>query len=307
MALLLRDSIEAPLIPTDTPVVAGYGDGKYIWSPSWKDGSNWFDLFPSSVKLVIVVSAADAGDILDVETGDATPDQVPNWCARFNRPGRRAPTIYCDRNTWPQIIDALASAGVNPAGPHVDWWIGTLDGTQTVTVPPGGKPPVAVQYIDTGAYDESIIHDPTWVGLPVADPAHSEGGEMSGLLSYPGTDAPGRFDELYKAGGHAIWGAFPGGAGGWEAFTGNLTDLGAPTPGLAEGESVSGCFTPFNGGWRLNVRGVDPTGKRWLKVMDAVSFALVQDWTQGPSTPDADVAVVAPDTTLRAYLRAGPT
>lgn len=165
MALVMRDSIDAPLIPRDTPVVAGYGDGKFIWSPNWRDGGNWFDLFPNSVKLVIAVFAQDAGDILDVETGDARPDQVPDWCARFNRPGRRAPTIYCNRATWPLVIDALASAGTNPAGPHVDWWIATLDGTTNVAIPPGGKAPALVQVVDTGAYDESIILDPSWVGL----------------------------------------------------------------------------------------------------------------------------------------------
>lgn len=165
MTLVLRDSIDAPLIPPDTPVVAGYGDGKYIWSPSWKDGSNWFDLFPNSVKLVIVVFAGDAGDILDIETGDATPADAPGWCQRFSRPGRRAPTLYCNRGTWPAVIAALQQAGIDPAGPGVDWWISTLDGTTDVAVPPGGKTPTLVQVTDTGAYDESVILDPSWAGL----------------------------------------------------------------------------------------------------------------------------------------------
>ena len=156
--LLLRDSIDAPLIPRDTPVIAGYGDGRYCWSPAWKAsgglpaGANWWDLFPRSVQLVIVVNAANAGDVLDVEWGDASPADVPGWCDRFNRPGRRAPTIYCDRNTWPMVQQAAG-------GRRVDYWIGTLDGTRDVA----GA--VAVQYTDTGAYDESVIHDPSWVGL----------------------------------------------------------------------------------------------------------------------------------------------
>jgi len=176
--LILRDSIYAPLIPADTPVVAGYGDGLYIWSPSWKDGSNWFDLFPNAIKLAIVVSAAHVGDILDIETGDATPTDAPGWCQRFSRAGRRAPTLYCNRDTWPLVIAALKQAGVDPLS--VDWWISTLDGSQSVPVPAGGKQPALIQYVDTGAYDESVILDPEWVG---ADMTPEEHGWLQGLFN----------------------------------------------------------------------------------------------------------------------------
>jgi hypothetical protein len=154
MALIMRDSIDARAIPADTPVVAGYGDGAYIWSPSWIDGSDWWALFPRAAQLVIVVSAAHQGDVLDVEQGDATPQDVPGWIDRFNRPSRRRPTIYCNRST----IDAVRQAA---GGRAFDWWAATLDGTQQVA----GA--VAVQYVDTGAYDESIIWDAGWLGLPV--------------------------------------------------------------------------------------------------------------------------------------------
>jgi hypothetical protein len=147
--MLMRDSINASLIPTDTPVVAGYGDGLYMWS-----SADWAR-FPNSVALSIVVNAVDIGDILDVERSDASPTDVPGWVRRFNRPNRRKPTIYSDRNTWPQIVAALEAAGMSAGS--VDWWAATLDGTQVVA----GA--VAVQYIDTGAYHESIILDETWV------------------------------------------------------------------------------------------------------------------------------------------------
>lgn len=175
MSLLLRDSIDAPLIPRDTPVVAGYGDGRFIWSPAWKAsgglpaGTNWWDLFPAAVKLVIVVTPGHFGDIADVEFGDFTPADAPGFVRAFNRPGRRAATFYCNRSTWPQIVDALVAAGLDPAA--VDWWIGTLDGTTDLFYgssgvrPPAGLRVVAIQTVDTGAYDESVIIDPSWVGL----------------------------------------------------------------------------------------------------------------------------------------------
>lgn len=177
MSLILRDSIDAPLIPRDTPVVAGYGDGRFIWSPAWKAsgglpaGTNWWDLFPAAVHLVIVVTPGHLGDIADVEFGDFTPADTPGFVRAFNRPGRRAATFYCNRSTWPQIVDALAAAGLDPTA--VDWWIGTLDGTTDLfygspgVAPPAGLRVVAIQTVDTGAYDESVIVDPSWVGLEV--------------------------------------------------------------------------------------------------------------------------------------------
>jgi hypothetical protein len=150
MALTMYDSINATGIPGSAAVVAGYGDGEFLWP------SSWWDLFPAAVHLVIVVSADHAGDILDVEKGDATPDQVPGWVRRFNRPGRRRPTVYCSRDTWPQVVAALEAAGLSAAA--VDWWAATLDETQDVA----GA--VAVQYRDVGPYDLTVIHDPGWVG-----------------------------------------------------------------------------------------------------------------------------------------------
>jgi hypothetical protein len=142
----MRDSVNSVMIPSGTPVVAGYADGLYQWSQA-----DW-DRHPAAVRLSIAVHPEDSGDVLDVERGDATPADVPGWCDRFRRLGRRAPTVYCNRSTWPAC---RVAAGDRP----VDWWISTLDGTIDV---PGA---VAVQYTDTGAYDESFILDPTWVGI----------------------------------------------------------------------------------------------------------------------------------------------
>jgi hypothetical protein len=162
--LVMRDSVNASLIPTDTPVVAGYGDGLYMWS-----SSDWAR-FPNSITLSIVVDPAHQGDVLDVETGDAAPSDVPGWCDRFNRPQRRCPTVYVNRSNWAACRAAVGNR-------RVDWWVSTLDGTQQV---PGA---VAVQYTDTGAYDESVILDPTWV---------AEGSEEMGVTAIAFEDKNGQ-------------------------------------------------------------------------------------------------------------------
>lgn len=152
----MRDSISPQDIPADTPVVAGYGDGRWVWS------SDDWARFPG-VKLSIVVFPQHSGDILDVEQGDAAPADVPGWLDRFARMGRRRGTVYCNRDT---IAAVRAAVGPRP----FDWWAATLDGTQDV---PGA---VAVQYAGstlTGApYDESVILDPTWAeGGTMLDPS----------------------------------------------------------------------------------------------------------------------------------------
>ncbi len=142
--MLMYDSVSASLIPTTAEVVAGYADGLYAWS-----AADWAR-FPNAVKLSIAVHPANQADVLDIENGDATPSDAPGWCDRFHRPGRRRPTLYCSRAAWPSVKYFVGAR-------QVDYWISTLDGTQTVA----GA--VAVQYTDTGQYDLSNIQDPTWV------------------------------------------------------------------------------------------------------------------------------------------------
>ena len=164
--LTMRDSTNPFDIPLDNlAAVAGYGDGLYQWV-----SEGWARFQPPIVPLSIVVNPADQGDILDVETGAATPADTPGWANRFQRPGRRLPTIYCNRNTIGQVRFFMD-------GRPFDWWAATLDGTVDV---PGA---VAVQYCGaadsndpcrtTGHYDESVILDPGWIGQggdPAMDP-----------------------------------------------------------------------------------------------------------------------------------------
>jgi hypothetical protein len=151
MTLIMRDSIDPFAIPLDNlAAVAGYGDGTYQW-PS----EGWARFPASVVPLSIVVHASNAGDILDVESGAASPQDCPGWADNFDRPRRRRPTIYCNRQT---IAEVRMWMGARP----FDWWAATLDGIADL---PGA---VAVQYAGEaqtgGHYDESVILDPDWIG-----------------------------------------------------------------------------------------------------------------------------------------------
>lgn len=177
---VLRDSITAADIPlAGLAAVAGYGSAPWAWS-----AEDWARFDRAGVPaLSIVTRPGDIGDIADGESGDFTPAQAAAFVRNFNRPGRRAATLYCPRSPWPLYVGALLMAGLDPS--RVDWWIATLDGTTDLFYgQPGVSPPaslhvVAIQWkgqAQTGGhYDESVILDPTWVtGTAPATPAQED-------------------------------------------------------------------------------------------------------------------------------------
>jgi len=195
----MRDSTYPEDIPLEgLDVVAGYADGIYEWS-----SAGWSRFTPPIIPLSIVVFASDVGDILDVERGNAAPSDVPGWLDRFNRPGRRRGTVYCNRNT---IAEVRMWAGARP----FDWWAATLDGTTD-----GTDGAVAVQWKGSdrtgGHYDESVILDDSWAGsVPAPAPApapvpHSAntytvvpGDTLSGIAARYGMS----WQSLYNFGGN---------------------------------------------------------------------------------------------------------
>lgn len=263
--LIARDSITAADIPLNGLSAAlGYGDGPHVWSSAdWKR----FDDAGIPV-LVIVIDPAHSGDILDVETFDARPDQVPGWVRRFNRAGRRKPTVYCNRSTWPQVKAALIAAGLSISA--VDWMAATLDGSLT-----GTDEAVAVQWkgaaLTGGHYDETIVKDPSWLGHPA--PASQIGGVMSGGNIQAAPFDLGRLDIVeVRSDGHVMRSWDPGGAGQIDNLKdGDWIDVypdSLPPGGMDE---VSWCWSwnKADSTWRMNM---------WAKSAGLVYLAVV-DWS----------------------------
>jgi hypothetical protein len=108
------DSVDLSQIPPGAVAVAGYIDGDWPTYPAIVE--RW----PHSRHLSITVSASQDAMCLDVETGDATPKQVPGWVRRrqehlgsVNIGGWRRPIIYADLSTMPAVIDELRNAGIH--------------------------------------------------------------------------------------------------------------------------------------------------------------------------------------------------
>lgn len=154
MTRLMYDAINSKvgLIPIDAEMVAGYVDGLFQWS-----AADWAR-FPRAVPVEIAVFATtNAGKVLDVEQGNATPAQAPGWAVMRRKAGCD-PSVYCSLSNWPTLKAAFTSAGV----PEPHWWVAYYDGSQTI---PAGA--VAHQYTDNppgSPYDTSVVAD-LWPGV----------------------------------------------------------------------------------------------------------------------------------------------
>jgi hypothetical protein len=147
----------------DAAKVAGYVNGTYAWSQA-----EW-DLFPHAGHVTISVrAAANEGDVLDCEPGDAMPAQVRAWIEMRHAAGLYRPTVYCSESVVPAV-----RAGTGPLilGRDYDIWVAKYDGLTTIAPPPGlpAASYVAKQYRARADCDISVVYDPEW---PHRQPAH---------------------------------------------------------------------------------------------------------------------------------------
>ena len=152
-------------------MVAGYVDGIYAWNQS-----GW-DRFPNATKIRIAISATtNDGHVLDVETGDASPNQAPGWAKMRLASGLSSVAIYMNRNTRPAVEAALQSSKL--LNTQVCLWVATDDGT--LSVPTGYYGVVAVQYANStlsgGHYDLSNVPG-FWPGVDIFGPGGGSLGE----------------------------------------------------------------------------------------------------------------------------------
>lgn len=143
--------------------VAGYVDGRYAWSQA-----QW-DLFPAADHVRIAVRAStNAGDVLDVETGDATPQQAKAWIEMRRAAGLWRPTVYCSLSVVP---DVRRETGSLILGRDYDIWVAKYDRSAAQPAVPGlpSASFAAKQYEADAAWDVSAVYDEAW---PHRQPAH---------------------------------------------------------------------------------------------------------------------------------------
>jgi hypothetical protein len=137
-------------------MVAGYINGRYAWTQA-----EW-DLFPHANHVTIGISAsANAGDVLDVEAGDATPAQTAGWIRARKAAGYYRPSIYCARAVIPAVRQGTGSYIL---GRDYDIWVADWTGSPHQVAAPGTPAATcaATQYENTAHYDVSAVYDTRW-------------------------------------------------------------------------------------------------------------------------------------------------
>lgn len=105
MTRVMYDSVDVDQIPRDATAVAGYINGRW---PTFRQLRRF-----KANRLSIAVTADVDAACLDVETGDATPEQAPAWVRRQLARGQYKPVIYASRDNVPAVLAELNHAGIN--------------------------------------------------------------------------------------------------------------------------------------------------------------------------------------------------
>jgi hypothetical protein len=138
----MYDSVSPGNIPRNAVAVAGYVDGFYAWSQA-----AW-DMFPNSLHIPIAVHpGTNAGIVLDVEPGDATPAQAAGWIRMRNQAGLAVANLYCNNSELGQVM-------ADNVGLSFNIWLAEY--TQVPHIP---NTAAACQYADPGPYDISLCND----------------------------------------------------------------------------------------------------------------------------------------------------
>lgn len=163
--LLMRDSVTASNIPVDTPVVAGYTNGRYAWKPEdWARFSN-----SKLVKICIFIPGRSTpmkedDHVLDTEAGDVNSAQCQEAIdefVEFKHGIHQVPCIYTSASYLPKVwrpnTDFFLASYPMPGQPYTPHLIPGTVATQYA----------GDDYFD-GLYDESLVVD-WWPRQPGGD------------------------------------------------------------------------------------------------------------------------------------------
>ena len=171
---LMRDSTKLADIPVHgTDIVAPYVNG--LFASTEQQVRARFPHIP--VAWIDVNGTHPAADVLDVETGDATPAGAVLWvkAKRALQLGAThtlyPPVLYCNRATLTPLFNAMHAAGYRVVQ-DFRLWVATLDGTTHLADMTGVTAVQARGEAQTGGhYDESVVYDPAWLAPPAPPPA----------------------------------------------------------------------------------------------------------------------------------------
>ena len=146
----MYDGVNPDALPRTAELVAGYVTGLFKWpAHSW---AHWARV--KEVHIDVNGTLPSDADVLDIEKGDAGPNQARGWIEQRVPHGRAC--LYFSRSRMDEIEAAIKGL------PGVDVWVADWTGEpHTVRVAPNMHL-VAVQYANTPNFDLSVVYDPVW-------------------------------------------------------------------------------------------------------------------------------------------------
>lgn len=181
MVRYMADSIDCANFSPPNVNVPGRGIQQIALDAGYSNGSfHASSQACGTTPVQIDVNGTNPGaDVLDIETGDATPSSAPNWVFAHNAHGGTTfpAVLYCNRSNISAIANYCANAGLLP-GRDFWWWISTLDGTTSV---PDMTGVLAVQawgsnYFNDRNIDLSVVYNDAF--KPTAPPPPPIGDEL---------------------------------------------------------------------------------------------------------------------------------
>lgn len=175
--LVCYDAVEIANLPAGGDVLLGYAGG------NWPTFAKLAAVAYGRTCISVAVNASETADILDQETGDATPTDCPGWLAEMNgRKPVRPAVIYCEDGTWAEVIDACK--GVAPPR------FRTYPADSAPTDLPAGC--IGWQWRFAGSFDQSIVSAAWARPGSVPTPAPTGGFDLSTVP----TIGPGSVDKF---------------------------------------------------------------------------------------------------------------
>ncbi|MER6784154.1 hypothetical protein ABT330_05770 [Streptomyces sp. NPDC000658] len=150
MARIMYDAVTPSNIPAGAKMVAGYADGRYANLTQIKSR------FPHATVVSIAVHHTTPAHVLDVEPGDATPEEAVRWCTHtMAHTSNKELTVYCNSSTWPEVRAAFQAARVT----EPNYWIAHYDNKPSIPARA-----VAKQYASNHKFDTSVVAS-HWPGV----------------------------------------------------------------------------------------------------------------------------------------------
>ncbi|PBC80910.1 hypothetical protein SAMN05428945_4578 [Streptomyces sp. 2224.1] len=155
MTRIMFDAVTPSNIPSSATMVAGYVDGDF------RNVEEMAKRFPHAKRVSIAVSHKHKAQVLDVETGAASPEGAVAWCRETMAATPNGElTVYCNASTLPQVRAAFKKHKVT----EPNYWVAKFDGKPSI--PPGA---IAKQFQGGvhSPFDKSVVAD-HWPGVDEA-------------------------------------------------------------------------------------------------------------------------------------------